>query len=441
MMGISHQDLNLLTRNSNFSRLDAYIFYQPGDIHDISILEAACSALWIRIGDLHHLINPLTRSISFVRSAYRFTEKLLLNTNPAFTPLFRYIFPIADTVPISELTIKEGILAEAKTLAKHACRTTSRKRLVYIGSRESPFHPRRTFWINTLLNATYLSRTIDHIETLAPTEWLECCSAYTTALAPSLNCQWSHNIFVPNLVGTRILTDCQALPSYPYYRNPKTSILSTCMFSYTLSSFKAEVINSSASLDAFSSRTIADYAHSRMEESDYTFRSIYSSQDIDPNQRQLPLFATDPSAFQRIMIAANIFEVLQEITRAMVIYDRLNITCKSKVIYDLLSRYFPHPRLVYSYNPVIPSRKHTEESIEVHGHELTTGKTEFLLTFYARIDSLDPASIQPSYRKFEIKNIRSYGMLQRRLKETVSSNYILAEFDQQLLNSIEIVYR
>lgn len=437
MKSLRYEDLESVISKNNPNHMEAYIFYQPGDLHDASILGSIYLSLWIRVGDLHHLKNPLIRSIRFLASVYGLTEKILLNTNPAFLPLLRYIFPRSSAMPISEITINEGLLHESARL-ESACAFKSRKNLVYIGSRESPFHPRRTFWISSLLNDPRLSHSIDHFQSLEPIEWLQCCSVYNTVLAPSLNSQWSHNIFVPNLGGAAIFTDCQALPSYNYYSDPKTNTLSACMFSYTLSSFRERCANS-VSLDVFP-KLISAHARSHMEAADRTYSNIFSRNSLCPSRDKLPLFESHPDSFLQVLIAANIFEVLQEIIRAMIIYDQLSIVCDSQVLFVLFTRYFPHPRMIFSFYPRISTRRCNETTIKVDGHALSVGMTEDLLTLYADMNTSDASSIELSCREFGIKKLRSYAILQRRLKETIGAEYKIAEFNQQLVNSVEIAY-
>jgi hypothetical protein len=83
-----------------------YIFFQPGDIHNADILKACFSSLLIRVGDLHHLENPILKTIRFIDSVYSITEKIYLNTNPSYHPLLSSIFPKCEIMQISELTIK-----------------------------------------------------------------------------------------------------------------------------------------------------------------------------------------------------------------------------------------------------------------------------------------------------------------------------------------------
>ena len=441
--GTSGIDYRQLRKYCEFSRnipgLNGYIFYQPGDFHDAVILRHAFLRLWIRIGDLHHLRNPLVNTFQFLLPIYERSEQILLNTNPAFVPLFDYVFPGCKAMPISELTIDDGLLKESVSIAPKNSTRTSSMRLAYIGPTESAFHPRRSLWIRRLLNSSEAERIVT-FPTLSPKEWMRCCAEYNTIIAPSLNGQWSHNIFVPNLAGSRIVTDCQSLPSYDYYSSRTTRAQASCMFS---SSFRAlQICIAKAGKEReLAAGTIAENARRHMEMADFTSQNIFRIRNSSMQKKTAQLSERAPEDYLKIVVAANIFEIAQEVIRLMVNYEAFIATCESRTLFGLLSTYFAHPRLILRHERgSITKRKFHRSTMLLQGCNGETGARDILLRIHISIDAFEPSLANLSSRLFEPCKISAYEDLRKYLESHLSAYYSPAEFPQRLVNAISVEY-
>ena len=429
----SHCKYNGATTNRH-----GYIFYQPGDLHDARILSKSCSGLWIRVGDLHHLWNPLVKTFQFLLSIYDKIEQVSLNTNPAFVPLFTYIFPGCKALPISELTIEDGLLEESRLIAPRSLSKASHLRLAYIGPTESAFHPRRSLWIHRLLGSKDANR-IDILPASGPKEWLHRCAEYSTIIAPSLNSQWSHNIFVPNLAGSQIITDCQSLPNYSYYSNNITRSRQSCVFSSSFDAFRGAIRNASRH-ERIASGEIAENARRHMETSDLTAQNFFLAHNSQSQAKTYPLSLRDPESYLKITIAANVFEVIQETIRLMVNYEMFIAVCQSSIFFRLLSSYFPHPRLLVKYTGSLETEKTYLSRITLLGYNGKGKSEDRLLSLNIEIDRYDTSLISLSSRLFEPCRIRRYDHLQKHLEAFVSMQYKPAEFAQHLVNAVSIEY-
>ncbi len=422
----------------NIRARKGYVFYQPGDVHDSIILEKLFSGLWIRVGDLHHLRNPLINTFRFLLSIYDNTERIRLNTNPSFAPLFSYLFPGSEPLPISELTIHEGLRKESAIVAPSKQIRKSNGRVAYVGPVESAYHPRRTYWIHRLLNSDDGNR-VDVIPALRPKDWLVCCSNYNAVLAPTLNSQWSHNLFVPNLGGSRIISDCQSSPCLNYYTHYQTRSNRSCLFAGSFASFRTAVRISSRPhvLDA---GAIADNARRFMETKHHTLKEFFNSSSNSLKLEKVSLFERSIAGYSSILTAANIFEITQEIIRLFVTYDRFLLSCQSAIVFKLLSTYFPHPRLLVKYEAnADPSSAHISY-VHLVGLNNETGAKDPLLRLDVDLDPSDESLIQFSSRAFEPWRLSIYESLRNQMNLSIAPAYSPVEFPQQLLNSVTVKY-
>jgi len=415
-----------------------YIFYQPGDMHDEGTINNLFSGLWIRIGDLHHLQNPLINTFGFLLSIYRKSEKIRLNTNPAFVPLFDHLFPGCKALPISELTIHEGLLDESAIIAPTKQIRKSNGQTAYIGPVESAFHPRRTDWIHRLLNSKE-DRKIDIYPTLSAKDWLICCSRYNTILAPSLNSQWSHNIFVPNLGGSRIVTDCQSLPSFNYYTNYKTRCYRSCLFTGSFKSFRSAV-RMATEPHHLETGAIAENARRFMETKDHTLAEFFKSDRNTFKIQRISLLEKDTVSYSYILTAANIFEIVQEVIRLVVVHDRFMLSCQSVILFRALSTYFPHPRLIVKHEPNAVSDLTHGSYVDLIGLGNETRPRDLLLTLDVVLNPNDESLMKFSSRIFEPCRLTIYEKLRKHMSSSIRSDYRPAEFPQKLLNSVTVNY-
>ncbi len=428
-------------RSTNVRDLKAgkgYIFYQPGDIHDVATLNNLFSGLWIRIGDLHHLQNPLINTFGFLLSIYRKTERISLNTNPAFAPLFEHLFPACKALPISELTIHEGLREESAIIAPTKQIRKSNGQAAYIGPAESAFHPRRTDWIHRLLNSKD-NRMIDIYPTLSAKDWLICCSRYNTVIAPSLNSQWSHNIFVPNLGGSRIVTDCQSWPSFDYYSNYETRSNHACLFTGSYTSFRSAV-RMATETQHLDTGAIAENARRFMETKDHTLAEFFKSDRNTCKNQRISLLERDPVDYSYILTAANIFEIAQEVIRLVVIHDRFLLSCQSAILFRTISTYFPHPRLIVKHEPNTVRGSTQSSYVDMVGLSNETRPSDLLLTADVVLNPNDESLMRFSSRVFEPCRLSIYEKLRNYMSSTIRSDYKPAEFPQKLLNSVTVNY-
>jgi len=415
-----------------------YIFFQPGDSHDPALLKSYLSSLIIRIGDLHHLQNPLLKTIDFVESVSSLTEGIYLNTNPSLLPFFKYLFPICQNMPISELTIEEGILNEARKLNASASANRKRRRIAYIGSGNSPYHPRRSYWLNSLIKDYSETIDLEILPRMNPKEWLHTCLMYSSVFSPSLNSQWSHNLFIPALVGTKIFTDSQSLPLYSYYTTALRRKSSPCSYASSLDSLvKKLLLYCDSSAQTY--HKIAMNACAALEPAGVTSSRVYENPLLNSNIPRNNLSQKNTDEFIRFVIAANIFEILQEIARIMVTYDMFTVSFKTSAFFAELSTYFHHPRLAY--------RKSGESSagkdmavIFVEGKPTKNMLPARLVTINVDLSLLSHRSIQLSSRTFDPRKISTYELAQRMLSSIVGNNYQPVVFTQRLLEIVEVDY-
>jgi hypothetical protein len=415
-----------------------YIFYQPGDVHYSDILNNSFIGLWVRIGDLHHLQNPLINTIGFIVDTYKNIERVSLNTNPAFAPLFDYLFPGCNALPISELTIQAGLLEESAIVVPNKQIRRCNGRAAYIGPIDSAFHPRRTDWIHRLINSEDGYR-VDIYPTLNPTDWLNYCSHYNTILAPSLNSQWSHNIFVPNLGGSRIVTDCQSWPSFNYYTNYKTRCYRSCLFTGSFTAFRS-AIRIATEPHYLETGAIAENARHFMETKDHTLAEFFKPDRNNSSIQRISLLEKDTVSYSYILTAANIFEIVQEIIRLVVFYDRFLLSCQSAILFRALSTYFPHPRLIVKHEPNAVGDLTHRSCVDLMGLSNETRPRDLLLKLDVVLNPNDELLMRLSSRVFEPCRLSIYEKLRNFMSSSIRSDYRPAEFPQKLLNSVTVNY-
>lgn len=415
-----------------------YIFFQPGDSHDPAALKSYLSSLIIRIGDLHHLQNPLLRTIEFIESVSSITKGIYLNTNPSLLPFLKHLFPNCENMPISELTIEEGILFEARKLNASAFANRKRKRIAYIGSGNSPYHPRRSYWVNSLIKDYSETIDLEMLPSSNPKEWLNTCLLYGSVVSPSLNSQWSHNLFIPALVGTKIFTDCQSLPLYSYHNTALRRKVSPCSYASSLESLAKNILSYCGS-SAQTYHEIAMNACAALEPASVTRSRVYENPEWNSNIIRNNLSQKNTDEFIRFVIAANIFEILQEIARTMVTYDMFTVSFKSSAFFAELSTYFHHPRLAY--------RKSGESSagkdmafIYVEGKSTKNMLPARLITINVDLSLLSYRSMRLSSRAFDPRKISTYELVQRMLRSTLGNDYRPVVFLQRLLDVVEVDY-
>jgi len=439
-VGITYEQINL-HNGSNIEGLrggKAYIFYQPGDIHDLTLLQNLFSGILIRIGDLHHLQNPLISTFDFLSKIYKKTDRIALNTNPSLVPLFSYLFPCCDSLPISELTIQDGLREDSSVIVPNKLIRRSNGRVAYFGFIESAYHPRRTYWIHRLLDSNDGSR-IDVLPALSPKDWLGCCSQYNAIVAPTLNGQWSHNLFVPNLAGSRIISDCLASPSYSYYTDYKTRYYRSCILKGSFLSFRSTVRKASQPHE-LEAGLIAYNARKFMETKQNTLNEFLRMPDSSLSVETESLLERAPASYSLILSVANIFEVTQEIIRLFVVYDMFLLSCPSDVVFKLLSMYFPHPRLLVRRDASINTFSSHTTYVELMGLNNEIGRNDSLLRLDIVLYPYDESLMQLSSRTFEPSNLSMYTFLLNQVCSTVAPDYKPAEFPQKLLNSVTVKY-
>ena len=413
-----------------------YIFYQPGDVHLPLSLAREFSRLILRIGDLHHLCNPLLSTIGFLSNLTSINFSLNLNTNPNLIKFFSYLFGFAQAVPISELTIARDLRYQASKLLVDE-QYDHENILVYFGSLESPFHPRRSFLINSLTRQ-FSSREIHLIPSCLPSDWLAMLRRYPAVIAPSLNGQWSHNVFIPNLVGTRILTDLQAHPSYPYYSSMLVTA-SAINYSHSLADLRAVCLRQiHRPLPTFQERlSIAGSALAAMHTADTTASIIYAQDDSSTWCCSEGL----PSISGLAMVSANIYEILQETVRVLVSYDRIVVHVTIRSLFCFVTKYLHHPRIFYVYAEeqgcpganVIIAKNYSS-------HGLFDSSLLFVICVDEYVFAGSADCLGFSTDCFDPLKIHSIGECLALMKDVINAAYSPRIFPQQLLNGVTILY-
>lgn len=410
----------------------AYIFFQPGDLHNLQTIKYNFNTLIVRIGDLHHLNNPILSTIQFLDQVNKFKNKVYLNTNPNLVDYFSLRYNNIYAMPLSEITIASGILDKACSLLSQ--KNLRKEKVVYIGNRCSPFHPRRSFIVNKLIREP-CNVYLEYLNiNLNPLDWLEELSRFKTVLAPSLNSQWSHNIFVPHLVGTNIITDLQIRPSYDYYTS-SIKDLHSIKYGHSINSISNECINSITSqcISELHRKHIAESAIRTMDNLTTTKERIYSFEndfsDVDKTQ--------DPNYLQ--LVSANIFELLQETVRVIVIYNIFFVHISSFQIFKFLSTYFSHPRITYVYRKELSIKKN-ESIIQIFGID---ERLEYPILYNLIVENsfFNREMVTPEFSNsnFDIRELKCYNESLITLKEFVDENYLPASFPQKMIQGLRIL--
>lgn len=197
--------LNSVTMHRLTTPRIAHVVYEPGRSYP-TIDPRLFTTLIVRLGDLHHLSNPLTSSLNFLANYP--TATVFFNTTPHWVPLFqalgiqaRFWHDLSESGRFShaDLSYNHGL---KKQLPIHAA---------YLGPAVSYAHPRRSYFVNQI---AYSFPSIS----LYPPEnhytWFSHLKECHYVVAPSLNSQISHNIYTPAFLGCVILTDFIARPSF-----------------------------------------------------------------------------------------------------------------------------------------------------------------------------------------------------------------------------------
>ena len=168
--------------------------------------ESLFTSLIIRLGDLHHLSNPLTSSVSFLANYP--TASVFFNTTPHWVPLFR---AFGVQARFWDDLSESGRFSHSLLSYDHDLKNNQPLHVAYLGATVSYAHPRRSYFVNRI---TY---SLPHISIYPPgshSEWFSRLKQCHFVIAPSLNSQISHNVYTPAFLGCVILTDFIARPSF-----------------------------------------------------------------------------------------------------------------------------------------------------------------------------------------------------------------------------------
>jgi len=310
----------------------AHIMYEPGRIYP-QVSWSQFDSCIVRLGDIHHLGNPLTRAFIFLSDNN--LSHIFLNTTPHWAPLFRSLgFSVAFWNKLSE----SARISHKTLIYDSSLKQSTKLKIGYIGSTNSKMHPRRSWFVNQLL-----SRCVDfslHCYSSSHLEWFKNLSNLHYVIVPTLNGQFSHNIYTPGFTGCVMLTDQVNEPS---------SLLSQ---GYPLIQFESP--NALTSFLANSSHFLMRQWMSYFVESSVDVRRLLLSMDHDEgvfdcanwfesdflpspwscDTLKAKLFSSLAKMNLSILIFLNLLELLQEFHR--VSKGKLIFTTKCPHLYDLL---------------------------------------------------------------------------------------------------------
>lgn len=338
------------------SQLCLHIMYEPGRIYP-EINYRIFDRVILRIGDIHHLSNPLTQCYLYIKSLE--INKIYFNTTPHWCPLFQILgfnvkfwSDLSESARFSHKNISSNILAKVRAPVK----------VGYIGHLLSRAHCRRSWFINSIL-----SYGVDVV--LYPfgnhNQWFENIDKLHYILCPSLNGQLSHNLFTPCFIGSVVITDTLAHPSPLTSSNSRLPILE---FGTPESIFKFLSLSNYEKYEVWSSYFVHRTKETLQALSaiDSGFNSYqvgnpyHSLINIDDNARNeitflVPDSMTLVSEHLTPLLLLNLVEIIQEFHRLTKNY--IYITCSSAPLLKIFHNVLLLPRIYIGFEkPNLNSR-------------------------------------------------------------------------------------
>tara|TARA_B100000674_G_scaffold193330_1_gene157369 strand:- start:2548 stop:3891 length:1344 start_codon:yes stop_codon:yes gene_type:complete len=185
--------------------LIGHLMYEPGRTYP-SVNYHDFSSFIMRVGDIHHLSNPLTSTFNFLKenniSSFHF------NTTPHWISLFQKLgFNCGFWNRLSE----SAMFPHVNLNFSYSEKANQDLAIAYIGEHVAMTHPRRSWFVNHLMA---YSKNINYYPRVTHQEWFTLLKNHHYIIAPTLNSQISHNLYTPCLLGAVVLTDQLACPSH-----------------------------------------------------------------------------------------------------------------------------------------------------------------------------------------------------------------------------------
>ena len=300
----------------------------------------------LRLGDLHHLSNPLTSAYLYMQSIS--ANRCFMNTTPQWVPLFSFLgFRASFWSDLSE----SGRISHSELSYDIEAKAAQPLRIGYIGHTLSKAHPRRSWIVNRLLAS---GASIELVQYSDHKTWFTNLKKLHYVISPTLNAQISHNLYTPGLLGCFVLTDRLSTPSgFPI--DPNTlpiyefadfdalcnfiSLPTSTLKKYWLHFFqengketRIKLLNCDLSGGHYKENDIyQSYANINSCNSGFTFpSSLHNSHDMTISP----------------LLLLNIIEILQEMHRLSV--GTIYLGCGSADLLILLSRLLCLPRFLLS---------------------------------------------------------------------------------------------
>ncbi len=321
--------------NDEFSASTLHVMYEPGRSYP-SIPFDYFTYQIVRIGDIHHLSNPLTLSYRFLQSNK--VKSFFFNTTPHWSNLFQYLG--FDCLFWSRLS-ESAQFSHLNLSFNHAEKKTGLPSVAYVGSLSSPVHPRRSWFASYALSKC---PQVFYYKFCSHKEWFEILSRHHFVICPTLNSQISHNLYTPSLLGCVILTDLLAFPScldfdwYPIIQFESPSSLSAFLTQRPESLIKYWS-NYFASADSLRSKILSIDS----ELGSYPSPSDFSSLCSDARKSTLLPRYCPLTTYQLL----NIFEILQEIHR--ISKSTVFVTVNQSPLQEVFSLLLSLPRVVVNF--------------------------------------------------------------------------------------------
>lgn len=331
------------------SAIIGHLVYEPGRTYPL-LDHTLFDSFILRLGDIHHLANPLTQAYQF--SLSHLASTVFFNTTPHWVPLFSLLGISASFW--SDLS-ESGRFSHSLLHYDHVSKSRVRDpNIFFLGSPLSLSHARRTYFVNKILSSP---SPIRHLPASEHNIWFSNLAQAHFVVAPTLNSQISHNLYTPPFLGCVVLTDHLAFPSglpcgFPVieFPSPKSitdfinlpsSELMTIWHSYFPTSRPSSV---TSALHSEPNGGFCSY--------DYT---LYAKMTRPHHPLSAPPV---PPGFQSEglspLLFLNILEILQEIHRVSI--DSILVELSSEALHFLTADVLTLPRIFLLYNENLSSR-------------------------------------------------------------------------------------
>jgi hypothetical protein len=332
-----HQSCDIVNKLESQNYIYQYV-YEPGRTYPMPN-DIPFKRLLVRVGDIHHLANPLTRTYDFLRRTG--ARYINFQTTPHWCELYSSLgYLTRFWQDLSE----SGRFAHRTLAYDHEKKSLSKLCVAFCGSLLAQSHPRRSWYVNRLL---YHGCDLQIFPVASHTSWFNNLSNIHFLVAPSLNSQISHNLYTPLFLGCTVLTDAISRPlgfpdeSLPIYEFGSPELMADFIK-------QGEATLKSLWKSTYS-ETKPQFVSGLLESEDFQGNhtpGVYSERLVDRESYNLPTheltrgveaISWSPEVF------LNLLEILQEVHR--ITKYAVFVRTSSRRLASLLCRYCPLSRI------------------------------------------------------------------------------------------------